>query len=271
MTKNRLRSLRNDSLSQYTNLAYLYMRDNFIHSIEEASFDKLEYLEVLDLSYNGLSHLPKSLLTLPRLRKLYIEDNLFKTFDYVVTSPLAFLHLAKNADLATFPRLDVQPDLTYLNISYTRITDITIDDIAPFCSLQSLDAFKDPPLMAPAYNCDCSVLLKWLQLHRVKARLPFNTSTCQQCPNVTFSNETMLAHGKCSRIIETRQEAQKARTMWITVFCVLGASVVGVFVALCLVHKRNKSKRGNKLKEEQRITATNANTELLNSNLQEST
>lgn len=45
--KNRIRTIKNSSLSQYTSLRFLYLGNNFISKIEPGAFSELDELEVV--------------------------------------------------------------------------------------------------------------------------------------------------------------------------------------------------------------------------------
>ena len=267
---NRLRELRNDSLSLYKNLAFLYLGDNFIQYIEEAAFTGLSYLEVLDLSTNGCDDLPRSLFQLPYLRKLYLcgnklTDDLFGRLD--VKSPLNFLQLAKNR-LLKIPQLDPVPNLAHLNLSDNSIAAVSPEELAPFCSLKTLDLSRNP-IKFNSDACECHALNAWFDARGIRALPQFNcTEELEKgcSPKLEMSNRTSELYERCTNILQLRIETEKARTTWILVACCISVFLFCLFVSLFCVHKRNK-RRKKKLKEEQRLNANNANTELLNSNL----
>ncbi|CAD1479364.1 unnamed protein product [Heterotrigona itama] len=266
---NRVRVLTNDSLAAYTNLAYLYLGDNFIQEIQEGAFDNLRYLKVIDLSTNGCDTLPKSLFHLPYLQKVYLaknrlSDDLFK--DVQVRSPLIFLQLSKNK-LGKIPQLGPVPTLMHLNLSGNSISSVTPEDLAPYCSLKILDLSKNP-IKFDASNCECETLNAWLSVRGIRARPVYNcTEEQERCTRQPeFSNKTMELYGRCSEILRLQVETEKARNTWILIACCISGFLFCLFVGLFCVHKRNK-RRKKKLKEQQRLNANNANTELLNSNL----
>nr|XP_012151226.1 PREDICTED: amphoterin-induced protein 3 isoform X2 [Megachile rotundata] len=267
---NRIRKLSNESLASYKNLAYLYLGDNFIQDIHEGAFANLGYLEVLDLSKNGCRDLPKSLFQLPYLRKVYLCDNklndgVFARMD--VKSPLSFLHLSKN-DLCKIPRLGPVPSLVHLNVSENRIGTVSPEDLAPFCSLKVLD-LSDNPIKFDANECQCGTLNAWLNARGIRSEPRFNCTAEEErgCSSrQEFSNRTFELYERCSEILRLQIETEKARTTWILVACCIAAFLFSLFLGLFCVHNKNKRKK-RKLKEEQRLNANNANTELLNSNL----
>ncbi|XP_076757750.1 leucine-rich repeat activity-regulated protein at synapses isoform X2 [Xylocopa sonorina] len=270
---NRVRMLTNDSLAAYTNLAYLYLGDNFIQEIQEGAFDNLRYLKVIDLSTNGCDTLPKSLFRLPYLQKIYasknkLSDDLFTHLE--VKSPLAFLQLSKNK-LNKIPQLGSLPTLRHLNVSENNISSVSSEDLASFCYLVVIDLTKNP-LKFAAGSCECVALKSWLATRGISSRPVFNCTEevkqgCQ-APSI-FSNRTLELYQRCTEILRLQAETEKARNTWILVACCIAGFLLCLFVGLFCVHKRNKRKKKKKLKEEQRLNANNANTELLNSNLRQ--
>ncbi|XP_043513963.1 slit homolog 3 protein [Frieseomelitta varia] len=269
---NRVRSLTNDSLSSYTNLAYLYLGDNFIQEIQEGAFDNLRYLKVIDLSTNGCDTLPKSLFRLPYLQKVYLANNRlgddqFK--DVAVRSPLIFLQLSENK-LGKIPQLGPVPTLMHLNVSGNNIVTVTTEDLAPYCSLKVLDLSRNP-IKFDAGSCECGTLNAWLRLRGIRSQPAYNCTEEQErggcsASSSEFSNRTVELYGRCSEILRQQAATEKARNTWILIACCIAGFLLCLFVGLLCVHKRNK-RRKKKLKEQQRLNANNANTELLNSNL----
>lgn len=267
-SSSRIRDIRNDSLSSYRNLAYIYLGDNFIINIEESAFAQQHYLEVLDLTKNGCDYLPKNLFQLPYLRKVYLAANKFGDAVFKIneiSSPLNFLQLYRNR-LTRLPEMGYLPSLTHLNVSENMIGRITTDELARFCSLENLDASKNP-LNLEVDTCECVTLKSWLKLREIVFKPGFNCTKAaiERCSNVTFSNETLTTYEECTNILRIQEQAEKARYVWILVASGVSSFIFFVFLVLCCVHKRNKKKR-RKLKKEQQITANNANTQLLKSN-----
>lgn len=266
---NRVRVLTNDSLASYTSLEYLYLGDNFIQEIHEGAFDNLRYLKVLDLSTNGCDTLPKSLFQLPYLQKLYLSvnrltDELFSRLE--VKSPLTFLQLAMNK-LTKIPQLGPVTSLIHLNVSENFITSVSPEDLAPFCSLKILDLSKNP-IKFDSSNCECQTFNAWLHARDIHTRPVFNCTEelDKRCPKPEFSNRTLELYEQCTEVVRLHMETEKARNTWILIACCIGGFLLCLFVSLFCVHKKNK-RRKKKLKEEQRLNANNANTELLKNNL----
>ena len=267
---NRIRKLTNDSLAAYKTLSYLYLGDNFIQDIHEGAFSNLQYLEVLDLSKNGCRDLPRNLFQLPYLRKVYLCDNklddvVFRRMD--VRSPLTFLQLSKN-NLCRIPQLGPVPSLAHLNVSDNCIAAVSPEDLAPFCSLKLLD-LSGNPIKFDANECECLAFNAWLNARGIHSNPVFNCTDEEErgcSPRQEFSNKTSELYERCSEILRFQIETEKARTTWIVVACCIAAFLFCLFISLLCVHKKNKRKK-RRLKEEQRLNANNANTELLNSNL----
>nr|XP_034175494.1 tsukushin [Osmia lignaria]XP_034175495.1 tsukushin [Osmia lignaria] len=267
---NRIRKLTNDSLAAYKTLSYLYLGDNFIQDIHEGAFSNLQYLEVLDLSKNGCRDLPRNLFQLPYLRKVYLCDNklddvVFRRMD--VRSPLTFLQLSKN-NICRIPQLGPVPSLAHLNVSGNCIAAVSPEDLAPFCSLKLLD-LSGNPIKFDANECECLAFNAWLNARGIHSSPVFNCTDEEErgcSPRQEFSNKTSELYERCTEILRFQIETEKARTTWIVVACCIAAFLFCLFISLLCVHKKNKRKK-RRLKEEQRLNANNANTELLNSNL----
>ncbi|XP_011876953.1 PREDICTED: uncharacterized protein LOC105567039 isoform X2 [Vollenhovia emeryi] len=267
---NRMRTLKDDSLTPYKNLGYVYLSDNFITKVEEEAFTQLPYLKVLVLTQNGCDYLPKSLFQLPYLQSLYLDNNRFydTVFQVNITSPIELLQLAGNK-LTKIPTIGPQPNLLTLNVSENDIASVSTEDLAPFCSLKVLiidvaGTKNQNPIKF--VGCQCQALNAWVKLRQIKMKPEFFNCTTKNCANVQFSNRTYELYNECTSIIQLRVETEKARSIWTLVASCLGTVLFIVFVVLLCIHKRNRRRR-RKQKEEQQLAANNANTELLNSNL----
>ncbi|XP_011496368.1 PREDICTED: amphoterin-induced protein 3 [Ceratosolen solmsi marchali] len=263
--ENRIRELRNDTLSRYMSLRYLYLQDNFVQTIAEHAFGPTYYLEVLDLSKNGLLELPKSLYQLQSLRNLYLSDNQLTdaVFDVSgIRSPLQWLYLANNK-LTRLPKLSPLTTLTLLNVSHNSINHITTEDIASLCSLQIFDITGNP-IRFDQNNCECYELREWISFRGIKLKLPLDCPPAvrERCSIVEFSNRTMSLYSTCLANVRNRVEARKARSTWIWIASCIGVFISCIFVALCCMHKRNRNKR-QRLKEQEVLASNNANTEQL--------
>ncbi|XP_058793668.1 tsukushi [Phymastichus coffea] len=273
--ENRIRELRNNSLKRYSNLRFLYLADNFVQTIPEGAFESTYYLEVLDLSKNGLTDLPKSLFRMNNLRNLYFEENQLHdpVFEVTgVTAPLKWLYLSGNK-LTQIPRLSPIPLVTILNVSHNQITRVTTEDIAPLCLLEYLD-LRDNPIQFDQKTCECYTFKEWIKFRKINLNMTVDCpkNLQKKCafgqhvkPEMRFSNRTMTLFSSCQAILKTRAEAMKARTTWIWIASCVGAFIGCIFIALCCMHRNNRNKRRH-LKEQNILTANNANTteQLLN-------
>ncbi|XP_051153445.1 toll-like receptor 4 [Leptopilina boulardi] len=269
---NRLVDISKDTFSRFTNLKFLDLKDNFLQGVEDGAFDPLQELMVLDLSRTISITLPKGLLSLPRLEKLYIEDNKLTESVFesqIVTSPLKIIHAVKNS-FKKFPNLGPLPNLFYLNISENQISKINVDNIAPLCKLQILDLTNNPISFDEA-TCDCQHFNIWIKQHNITVLPHFKCSNkfdlnCSE----NFNNRTMSLYQECEEIIKEKIKSEKAKSTWTLVISCVAGSLICIFFILYCIHRRNK-KRHRKLKKAQQLASNNANTELLNSNLQEQT
>lgn len=158
----------------FTNLSLislkkLTLRNCEIAKIYGAAFDGLPNLEVLDLSYNKLSSVPRAILLLKNLRKLilsynsvlyYLHDNAFVSLNKLeeidishtklhTVAPEAFYGLEKSlkwlkldhGDLpyGPFSSLKNLHELRILDISYNKIVEMHNTSFEGFHSLEELD------------------------------------------------------------------------------------------------------------------------------------
>ncbi|OXU22094.1 hypothetical protein TSAR_003230 [Trichomalopsis sarcophagae] len=266
-SENRIRELRNDTLSRYSSLKFLYIQDNFVQQVAEGAFQPTYYLEVLNLSDNGLFELPRSLFQLQSLRNLYVNSNKLGDSSFNVSgvrSPLNWLH-ASNNQLTRLPRLAPLAMLTKLNVSHNHISRLSSEDIAPLCSLQLLDLTGNP-LKFSENNCECHEFNKWIKKRSIqlipKPQLECPSSMRDRCSLIEFSNRTMSLYSGCLTNLRDKAEAQKARSTWIWIASCIGAFVSCICLAFCCLQKRNRNKR-QRLKEQEIHAANNANTEQL--------
>lgn len=125
---------------------------------------RLVDLEAIDLSGNGLTHIPAELFSLPRLRNLYLADNFFKTFDNIpktIIAPLQKLSLANNR-LDEIPKeFSILPELVHLNLSSNTLKDLKPEQFSPFCHLREVNISNSN--MSP---CDCEKIRRFLVYKR---------------------------------------------------------------------------------------------------------
>lgn len=119
-SENRIRKLTADSFNNYRDLKFIYLFNNKIIRIDVGTFSRLDRLEVLDLSENGLRHVPAELIELPNLRRLYLAENDlmnegFDSMERPIRAPLEILNIAYN-DLERIPAFGIMPLLETLVI-----------------------------------------------------------------------------------------------------------------------------------------------------------
>ena len=126
----------------------------------------MEDLEALDISGNGLIHIPPEIFKLPLLRNLYLADNSFRSFDNIpnpIIAPLQKLDLSKN-DMERIPKeLGILPNLVHLNISSNPLRDLTPQQFSPFCHLNEVN-ISDSRLKN--MKCDCEKVTRFLERKR---------------------------------------------------------------------------------------------------------
>ncbi|XP_029163239.1 plant intracellular Ras-group-related LRR protein 6-like [Nylanderia fulva] len=270
ITKSKILRLSNASLRSYKKLAFIYLPENIIRLIEETAFANQLYLEVLDLSQNLCYTLPKSLFQLPHFRTLYLGNNRLTdlVFEMKVTSPLRLLELSENL-LTVIPNIGIQPTLLNLNVSYNRITSISTEDLAPYCSLKELDLTGNR-IRFNASSCDCQRFNAWVKLRQIKIKpdlykcIDPPAALNKDCAKVKFSYWTYELFNECLAMIQQKMEPETPRSVWINVApCVLVFLFV-VFVALFCLHKRYRRRH---MEQDEQLTVIYDNTKPSNSNL----
>lgn len=166
ISSNHIKNLFRTSFEPYLELKFLYLQENRIRDIEDETFAKLEDLEAIDLSGNGLIHVPPELFNLPRLRNLYLADNSFRSFDNIpnpIIAPLQKLDLSRN-NLDKIPKeIGILSELYHLNISSNPLRDLTPQQFSPFCHLKEVN-ISDSRLRN--MNCDCIKITNFLTRKR---------------------------------------------------------------------------------------------------------
>ncbi|XP_029163241.1 leucine-rich repeat transmembrane neuronal protein 4-like isoform X2 [Nylanderia fulva] len=268
VTGHLLLRLTNDSLHPYKELVAISLHYLVLHKIDNAVFANQPYLEVLDLRYNIINYLPKSLFQLPYLHTLYLGHNLLYDSVFNVTSPLRLLELSKNL-LTVIPNIGIQPTLFHLDVSYNKITSISTEDLAPFCSLKELDLTGNR-IKFNASNCDCQAFNAWVRLRQIKMKSDLYKCTdppavlYKDCANVRFSDRTHKLFNECLAMKGRKMEIEKPRSFWISVVSCVSVFLFVVFVALFFVHKRYRSRY---MKQEEQLTAVYDNTQLIKQQL----
>ncbi|XP_046682174.1 decorin [Homalodisca vitripennis] len=237
MGKNRIRTLTNSSLQEYTSLRYLYLGDNFIQKIETGAFSELEDLEVLDLSRNALISLPTD-LPLP-LRKLYLADNQFlRNLSLSAAFNLNFLNIAK-CDLKKIPAIGMLPNLQVLNVSDNPLQSVTPADLAPLCRLEVLHL---PPSLYSQMDdetlCQCHRLLTWTTQRYIK--LPAFNCTPLRDPDAAGCDTDLSEEIKMYKSCLVATPATTTRHLLLAVLA--GALLLAVVVIVCWWRKGRTKK-----------------------------
>ena len=167
--------------------------------IENGTFSSLQYLEVVDLSSNSLDAVPRELLTLPNLRKLYMNNNRLTSSAGLLNSPpsqsLEFLSLAK-CHLKQFPPLDVYPFLKNLNLSGNELRTLSTQQLAPMCILQSLDLTGNSYLFQDG-DCDCFVVESWIEKREIHMPHDFKFSCSTGKQSILNNDPFFLTRSSC--------------------------------------------------------------------------
>ncbi|PSN58035.1 hypothetical protein C0J52_02047 [Blattella germanica] len=233
-TYNRIRELYAITFKQYGYLKLLFLQDNMINHIEDGAFDPLRSLEVIDLSSNSLDKVPVQILKLPKLRKLYINNNRLTSpaagfLDAPTSHSLEFLSMA-NCHLKEFPTLSSLPYLKVLNVSTNELSIITTEDLAPMCNLEALDV---------AGNVNLFHTKEYLETCE-------NIMSITQCTNSTESEQTAQLYDSCKLTVATMAAAIETRKTWIIVAVVVAVSLVILALALFCFHRYNRRKFKNR-------------------------
>ncbi|XP_023716295.1 transforming growth factor beta activator LRRC32 isoform X4 [Cryptotermes secundus] len=243
MSHNRMRVLHSDSFRRYTHLKYLYLDDNMISYVENGTFEPLQNLEVIRLSHNALETVPVGVLQLPKLRKLYVDNNRLKGgggFEFAPTSETLELLSLANCHLENLPPLGMYPRLLELNISGNELKVLFPQQIAPMCRLHLLDLRGNPMLFNGSGGCECHSLATWIQQMNIYyAEVPLNCSTeadewadgqfpCKQQPQ-----DEMQTPCRAASVIE-----EKKTNIWLTWILPSALVVACLYIVLLLVGTR---------------------------------
>ncbi|XP_063226307.1 leucine-rich repeat-containing protein 24-like isoform X2 [Bacillus rossius redtenbacheri] len=264
LSSNRLRSLAADSLSRYAYLRYLYLNDNLLMSVEEGAFSALQLLETVDLSLNALRAVPASLLALPALRRLYLDDNPLSAAGPTglerapAGSELHFLSLAR-CGLRVLPPLAGFWKLHTLNVSGNSLTNLTVGHVAPLCRLAVLDLTGNHALFGrPGQLCDCALLAEWLDSKGVQLARGYSLrcgddyvpgQPPQQCRADEATSAASARLQECSEKLEALERTARARKAWTTAGIVGGvaAGLLLLVAALAWLRCRRRRRRRRKM------------------------
>ncbi|XP_044740950.1 leucine-rich repeat-containing protein 19-like [Chrysoperla carnea] len=240
---NRIRRI--DRILLYPKIRYLYLGENFIVNLRPGTIDKLENLEVLDLSVNSLQEIPKFVFEMSTLRRLYLSNSSFRheffNNEFEIKAPLEYIDLAYS-EMTQMPRFGIMPYLYHLNISGNNFEKITIDDISPLCRLKILDVTNIGTNQIS--TCECIQLQNYLADMKVNV-LPDIKSICNisrydisVCP--PYSNSTnMNLHNTCLKNIRIREKEQQVKVTWTYIAIGISSFLVGFIAILYMIHRRN--------------------------------
>lgn len=164
-------------MKQFSGLRILYLAENFLSNLDDDTFVDLQYINVLDLSMNGITTFPVHIFQLPSLEKLYLRQNLNMNLDDAlekikpILSPLTFLDISfttEEANLPEFPDFGIMPFIHTLNITGNMYSLILPRHFAGFCRMGIL--ITDNVTAAFDNPCDCWRLNDWLMQRNVVFR-----------------------------------------------------------------------------------------------------
>ncbi|XP_077291268.1 tsukushi-A-like [Arctopsyche grandis] len=249
---NRIRDLKNETFSRYTNVKYLYLGDNMIQTIEPLAFEPLTALETLDLSLNGLHTIPEAVFNLPMLRKLYISDNSLKNLyqelklmEKPFRAPITYLDMM-NTQLFQFPDLGMMPYLQHLNVSQNKFTSLEPKNLANMCSLRVLDLTDSFSIGDNA--CANKPLISWFLDKEIQAVPELysiinpNGEDMKHCNSTWFDKEVLDDYDECKKHIHIQEKEKTAKKTWIIVAGSLGGFLLLAVIFLCCMHQRNVNK-----------------------------
>ena len=164
-------------------IIYKILSKNFIEIFPE-SIVKCSSLKVLSMSKNFLKHIPNIIHKLKSLEYLDLSQNLLKEISDGVfeLNRLECLLLSRN-DLSKVPDKASNLNLSYLDLSYNRITSISIHSRA-LCKIMNLNLsynpIHTPPQNVIFFKFDANELVLLLFLRSL-----FN------CPSIKLNNHVL--------------------------------------------------------------------------------
>ncbi|OAA58450.1 Leucine-rich repeat, typical subtype [Niveomyces insectorum RCEF 264] len=127
-SQNRITNNALDVISQITSLRDLKLGGNLFYGPLDASFAKLDNLEIADLHGNNISTLPPDISNMAKLRILNISENNFESVSFEPLSklPLVELHARKNklSGVLVEDAVSTLPNLQILDVSSNQLTHI---------------------------------------------------------------------------------------------------------------------------------------------------
>ncbi|XP_034831588.1 insulin-like growth factor-binding protein complex acid labile subunit [Maniola hyperantus] len=167
-----LEEIYDDSLKTFTALSQINLSGNKIKSINKHVFSRSPKLVEINLSYNMLTTLEAQVFANNKdLGKLYLQGNPLQVLsaEVFVNTPLLSLLDMSHADLTALWKVEKnQPttllnNLSFLNVSYNRITEIKQTELDTMHKLRSLDISNNPLTC----NREFENLMTWLSKHKV--------------------------------------------------------------------------------------------------------
>lgn len=167
-----LQEIYDNSLKTFSALSVVNLSNNEIKSIGTKVFTMCPKLVEINLSYNQLTTLdPKVFEKNNELGKLYLQGNPLKVLNaevFVHTPMITYLDMS-HAELTSLWKADknrsstLLSNLTFLNVSHNRITEIKQTELDHLNKLNALDISNNPL----ACSHDFENLMSWLSKRKV--------------------------------------------------------------------------------------------------------
>lgn len=167
-----LEEIFDDSLKTFTALSQVNLSGNKIKSINSRVFSRCTKLVDINLSYNELTTLDIKIFEKnSELTKLNLQGNPLKVLsaDIFVHTPLLNNLDMSHADLTSLWKADKNlpakflSNLSFLNVSYNRISEIKQSELDKLNKLQTLSIDYNPLIC----NREFENLMTWLNKHKV--------------------------------------------------------------------------------------------------------
>lgn len=163
LSKNLLTQVSNEALQGAKQLNQLLLDNNLIEELEDQVFTNLSSVSVLDLSYNNLLQVPKTLRALRNLQSVDLSKNFISELDSLAL-----------------------PQLWRLDISKNKITNVTSSTFNKMVSLQILDISNNNIAEVQRGAFDFNKLLRAIRLDG--NGLVEVDNLFQHLPNLTWLN-----------------------------------------------------------------------------------
>ncbi|XP_023947392.1 uncharacterized protein LOC112052511 [Bicyclus anynana] len=170
-----LEEVYDDSLKTFTALSQINLSGNKIKSINKHVFSRSPKLVEINLSYNMLTTLEAQTFANNKdLGKLYLQGNPLKvlTAEVFVHTPVLSVLDMSHGDLTALWKVEkTQPttllnNLSFLNVSYNRITEIKQTELDTLNKLRSLDISNNPLTCSREFEN----LMTWLSKRKVSPK-----------------------------------------------------------------------------------------------------